>query len=531
MDKGERGEDVKHFNVTGLCMPEQDYMADISGKVKQIRNMADAGEYFVINRARQYGKTTTLQALKNNMNEAYIVSRISFEGVGGTFFTSEANFCSGFDDLFGKSLKFSSASADDCIFWKEYAVKQDSFLRLSEKITDFCQDRKVVLIIDEVDQASDNQVFLQFLGMLREKYLSRKMGEDFTFFSVILAGVYDIKNIKLRMIQKGYSILSEGEMKFNSPWNIAVNFDVDMSFSIQEISSMLSEYEQEHHTGMDIQGTAAEIWNYTRGYPFLVSRICREVDMTGLGWDALGIQMAVKAILAEKNTLFDDIAHHLENNEELRSFMYELLILGQEKPYERTNSVIDLAATFGFIYNENGRAVVDNRMFEVKIANYFVSKNMDDKEQVKISGVLTEDVIQDNHFVMEYALQKFSEHYEGLYENVKNRKFLEEHGRILFLTYLRPLINGKGFYHIESRTNSERRMDVVVDFGAEQYILELKRWYGNKKHEEAYEQLYEYLESKCAKEGYLLTFDFRRQKSRRMEWVTYKGKRIFDVVV
>lgn len=49
---------MKHFNVTGLCTPDQDYMVDISGKVKQIRAMADAGEYFVINCARQYGKTS-----------------------------------------------------------------------------------------------------------------------------------------------------------------------------------------------------------------------------------------------------------------------------------------------------------------------------------------------------------------------------------------------------------------------------------------------------------------------------------------
>lgn len=57
-------------------------------------------------------------------------------------------------------------------------------------------NRKVGLLIDEVDQASDNQVFLHFLGMLREKYLARKAKEDFTFFSVILAGVYDVKKGK-----------------------------------------------------------------------------------------------------------------------------------------------------------------------------------------------------------------------------------------------------------------------------------------------------------------------------------------------
>jgi hypothetical protein len=55
-----------------------------------------------------------------------------------------------------------------------------------------CENRKVVLMIDEVDNASNNRVFLHFLSMLREKFLSRKAGNDHTFHSVILASVYDI---------------------------------------------------------------------------------------------------------------------------------------------------------------------------------------------------------------------------------------------------------------------------------------------------------------------------------------------------
>lgn len=522
---------MKHFNVTGLCTSARDYMVDISDKIDRIRNMVDMEEYFTINRARQYGKTTTLQVLKKNLSADYIVSKISFEGIGNTIFSNETDFCLGFDELFGKSLRFSSASQEDLLQWTAYQKKTDNFLRLSEKITDFCTGRKTVLLVDEVDQASNNQVFLHFLGMLREKYLARKAEEDFTFYSVILVGVYDIKNMKLRMVEKGYTTVTTGEIKYNSPWNIAADFNIDMSFSVPEIGSMLSEYESEHHTGMDIHEMSAQIWDYTRGYPFLVSRICQEIDETGIPWNSAGIQTAVKKILLEKNTLFDDIAQHLENNEELRSFMYELLILGQEKHFERANTTIDLAATFAFIRNDSGRAVIDNRIFEIKIANYFISKNLESKHQLKITGVLSEDVVQNHHFNMEYVLRKFSQHYEELYVNIKNRQFLEENGRILFLTYLRPLINGKGFYHIESRTNTERRMDIVIDYGTDQYILELKRWYGSKKHEDAYEQLYEYLESKHAESGYLLTFDFRRQKKAQMNWVTYKGKQIFDVMV
>ncbi|MCI8638076.1 MAG: hypothetical protein HFG41_02730 [Coprococcus sp.] len=41
---------------------------------------------------------------------------------------------------------------------------------------------------------------------------------------------------------------------------------------------MLEEYEQEMHTGMDIRATAELIYDYTSGYPYLVSYICKVVD-------------------------------------------------------------------------------------------------------------------------------------------------------------------------------------------------------------------------------------------------------------
>ena len=46
-----------------------------------------------------------------------------------------------------------------------------------------------------------------------------------------------------------------------------------MSFSAADIITMLSEYEEEHRTGMDISAIAEEIYSYTSGYPYLVSRL------------------------------------------------------------------------------------------------------------------------------------------------------------------------------------------------------------------------------------------------------------------
>lgn len=143
------------------------------------------------------------------------------------------------------------------------------FLRLSEVCA--AADRPVVLMIDEVDSASNNQVFIDFLAQLRMYYLNR---EDMpTFHSVILAGVYDIKNLKLK-------IRPNEDHPYNSPWNIAAHFDVDMDFSTDQIAKMLYEYETDHGVGMDVGTVAQIIYQYTSGYSYLVSLICKVLDET-----------------------------------------------------------------------------------------------------------------------------------------------------------------------------------------------------------------------------------------------------------
>ena len=52
-------------------------------------------------------------------------------------------------------------------------------------------------MIDEVDNASNNQVFLDFLAQIRAQYIERDIQP--TFQSVILAGVYDIKNLRRKI--------------------------------------------------------------------------------------------------------------------------------------------------------------------------------------------------------------------------------------------------------------------------------------------------------------------------------------------
>lgn len=90
----------KRFNVTGICYPEDNYMVDLSGRLQQTADYVDEGKYFVINRARQYGKSTILWALKEYLKEKYIVISMSFQEMSYADFRGEASFVSAFGDLF-----------------------------------------------------------------------------------------------------------------------------------------------------------------------------------------------------------------------------------------------------------------------------------------------------------------------------------------------------------------------------------------------------------------------------------------------
>ena len=59
--------------------------------------------------------------------------------------------------------------------------KYFSLKELFEQLSDLCAaaEKKIVLMIDEVDSASNNQVFLDFLAQLRAQYIERDIQPTF----------------------------------------------------------------------------------------------------------------------------------------------------------------------------------------------------------------------------------------------------------------------------------------------------------------------------------------------------------------
>ena len=346
---------MKTFNTTAVCIPTKHYMVDLTERVKEIKELVDQGKYFTINRARQYGKTTTLTALRKNLSEEYDVLFLDFQSIGESGFSTEEKFVQEFCRLLCNRRKLDNVDMS-CIIgtiekWKDSEEPKARLGELFDELMKWCEasERDIVLIIDEVDTATNNQVFLDFLAQLRDKYISRDRDGIRTFQSVILAGVTDVKHLKNK-------IRPEDESKENSPWNIAADFNVDMSLSEDGIRNMLQEYEADHGTGMDCAAMAKMIRDYTNGYPFLVSRICELLDTSVKDkisadkiWTQWGLDEAVKLILSENNTLFQSLTKNLNNLPELKQTIRSILMEGTRLTWNGQQDAIVQMEMYGLI--------------------------------------------------------------------------------------------------------------------------------------------------------------------------------------
>lgn len=517
---------MKYFNTEGSCNPKEHYMVKINDRLDKIKRMlVDRKKYFVINRGRQYGKTTTLQALEEYLKESYIVLSLDFQQLGTEDFSTESAFVSAFADLILRASQVESLPGINL-------PKNSSLKELFVQLSGMCakSPRPIVLMIDEVDSAGNNQVFVDFLAQFRSYYLKRDIMPIFQ--SVILASVYDIKNLKLKL-------RPDTEHQYNSPWNIAASFKIDMNFSPEQIASMLVEYENDKLTGMDITDISQEIYAYTSGYPVLVSGICKCMDEElleygifpdlGSVWTKDGVAKAVNIILKESSTLFEHMTKQLDTYKELRNMVEDIIYRGKQITFSPEQKSIHLGVMFGFLKEENGHVAITNRMFEMCLLNLFMAEESQ-SDVYSQGGIDRIGFIKNNRLDMDLVLKKFVDYFMEICCD-KDEKFIEKFGRKFFLMYLKPIINGTGNYYLEAQTRDERRTDVIVDYKGEQFIIELKIWHGNEYNERGERQLADYLDYYRKDKGYMLSFNFNRNKETGVKEISFKGKTIVEAVV
>ena len=173
---------------------------------------------------------------------------------------------------------------------------------------------------------------------------------------------------------------------------------------------------------------------------------------------------------------------------------------------------------------KNISGYVENITFRNEDNGYTVLTLLSGKKEIKCTG--TFGYIGEG----EYVEIEGEEVFHDIYGDNTNT-FVEENGRRLFLLYLKPIINGTGNYYIEAQTRDQTRTDIIVDYLGKQYVIELKIWHGNEYNKRGEEQLAEYLEYYHLDKGYLLSFNFNKNKQTGLKEIQFGDKILVEVVV
>ena len=365
---------MREFNTTGLCVPHKHYMADISAKVSAVMDMIDKGKYFTINRPRQFGKTTLLTMLWRQLSNSddYHVISLSFERVGDTIFGHENRFCTEFLDWISRPLKRAAPNLRQLI---ETLPPPESLADLSDAITDIVEacGKRVVLLIDEVDQSSNNELFVRFIGMLRAKYLECDAQHIPTFHSVILAGLHDVRTLKLKL-------RPDADRQLNSPWNIAAEFNVDMKLNADEIRGMLDSFVADTGTQIDMERVIDRLIYHSNGYPYFVSAMCKQIfDSIGTAaWTANEVDAAAKRICNPFYAITNiaSIANALEDYPDLSRIVRALIFSGETPLGSIDDPNVALGLLHGIFVPVNGHVTIGNRIYEQRLTSYYLLKGI-----------------------------------------------------------------------------------------------------------------------------------------------------------
>ncbi|MDM8539388.1 hypothetical protein QUF70_21750 [Desulfobacterales bacterium HSG17] len=209
-------------------------------------------------------------------------------------------------------------------------------------------------------------------------------------------------------------------------------------------------------------------------------------------------------------------------------FLRHALINGKRIPFNINVPVINLGYLYGILTDSKEGCKIHNRIYEQRIYSYMMTKTLTREQENRLES--HPEFYTENDLNIRLILERFQAFMKE-HRSSRDKKFLEREGRLLFLSFLRPIINGRGFEFKEPNVSDERRMDIVITFKNRRYVVELKRWYGTKAHKQGLGQLSKYLDMYSLNQGFLLIYDFNKNKEYKQEEIKFHDKQIFAVWV
>lgn len=504
----------RHFNTTGPVIASEHYCIDPMQRMDwdEISSLIDAKKFFVLHAPRQTGKTSTLLAMMDTLNQSgeYIALYINVESAQA----ARGDVSLGMRAIWG-------ALADSAY----YRLHNDCFNQWREELWEkhgatgvfkaglsrWAQQAAlpIVLMIDEVD-ALVGDTLISLLRQLREGYIGRP-GVPFVQ-SVILCGVRDVRDYRIHTSH--HEIITGG-----SAFNVKAESLVMGSLNRHEIEVLYAQ-----HTTATGQVFAPELfdelWEDTHGQPWLVNALGHE-----LTWKDKTARDRTTPITLERyraareRLIYSRTTHLAQLSDKLKEArvrsVIEPMLKGADSDQSLNPDDVEYVQDLGLIERaRNGAISITNRIYQEVIP-----RELSWGSQMAITQNQAWYLTAQRRVDMPKLLNAFQQFFRENAESWLERFDYKEAGpQLLLQAFLQRIINGGGRINREYGLG-RKRTDLLIEWPLDEeqgfygevqrVVLELKLLHKGLPATlaEGLEQTAGYADQCGAQEMYLIIFD------------------------
>ena len=518
---------MKRFNTTGPCIPARHYMLPALQRVQAALKLIRDELYFILHAPRQSGKTTSLLALRDELNRRGEVYAVYCSLEAASVGAEKANVTS--DILEKLQLEFLQDFSDPAIAGIDMSGIGPK-MSLQFYLQRVCRilDKPLVLLLDEVDSLQDDSL-MSLLRQLRDGYIQRN---DRPFpASVALVGMRNLRDYRIRLRPEPHSLGT------GSPFNIVAKYLTLNTFTQDEINGLYHQHTAA--TGQVFEPSAVErAYHWTSGQPWLVNAVASECVEEICQEDfarpvtAEMVDEAVHAIVRRRDVHIDSLLARLA--EPRVQHVLQPMFIGDNFPVGDAVADDDLSYVLDLgLLKRDGETLQiapANRIYgEVMMRVLSYSYQQAVQSTLPQSGWAKADGTLDMDALLK-AFQVFWRENSEIF-TAQAKDYTEALPHLVLMGFLQRVVNGGGRI-VREYAYGRRALDLLVEYGAGRYPIELKIK-GNATRAAMAEQLKAYMDLGGHREGWLVVFDRApcRSWEERLTWETLEdGGRTIRIV-
>ncbi len=507
---------MREFTTAGPVRPEDHYCIPPLHRVNldEILSLVRGKHYFVLHAPRQTGKTSALLALRDLLNGgeageyrcAYInveSAQAAREDVGQAMGVIASEIALEAEGTLGD--KATAQAADEL----DTTVRPHTALRTLLWTWARAAPSPLVLLIDEID-ALFGDALVSVLRQLRTGYVNRPNGFP---QSVVLCGVRDVRDYRIHA-RSQKEVITGG-----SAFNIKTESLRLKDFTRAEVDDLLGQHTEA--SGQEFAARAlAAVWEHTRGQPWLVNALARELCFSarvpkrpGRPFSEGDVLEAREALILRRDTHLDQLVDKLLEPRVRR--VIEPLLGGGDAQYSGRD--FEYVRDLGLVAPDVPLRVANPIYAEVlpRELTWVLQHEIELPETAWYAR-------PDGGLDMDALLVAFQEFFRQNSEHwIRRAQYTEAGPQLVLQAFLHRVVNAKGRIEREYALGSGR-VDLLVVWpranrGDHRIVVECKLVKQGRSLSQTIqtglEQTKRYMDISGTDAGHLVVFDLRRGRS------------------